>query len=307
LEYFKRLQALLARQAETSKQLQDRYKKIIDEFTQIAQASLGLSNALFDLAAQNAQKQVDMVTESLDRIDERIQESANRLSELEGDLADKDSGRRDAVLAAIEQEKQRERDLAAERLKLLKAQEQAERKAANIRKAQAITQAVINGALAITNIWATNAANPILAGILTAISASTTGIQIGTIASQKFADGGFTGDGTYTDETGHKVAGVVHDNEWVAPKWLVQSPQYAPIIESLDNVRRRGFASGGYTSPMTNMLPQSASMSRDMFNSMMREVISLSNRPIYTSVKDINSTQQASARRVSITSLGGGR
>lgn len=52
-------------------------------------------------------------------------------------------------------------------------------------------QAIINGALAITNIWAT-VKDPITAGILSAVVATTTALQVRTIASQpipKFAKG----------------------------------------------------------------------------------------------------------------------
>lgn len=53
-------------------------------------------------------------------------------------------------------------------------------------------QAIINGALAITNIWATQGANPVLAGILTAASIIATATQVRVIDSQptpKFAKG----------------------------------------------------------------------------------------------------------------------
>ena len=33
-----------------------------------------------------------------------------------------------------------------------------------------------------------------------------------------FSKGGFTGNGVYRDETGNKVAGVVHENEFVMNK-----------------------------------------------------------------------------------------
>jgi hypothetical protein len=53
-------------------------------------------------------------------------------------------------------------------------------------------QAIINGALAITQIWATNAGNPVYAGILTAASIIATATQVRVIDSQpvpKFAKG----------------------------------------------------------------------------------------------------------------------
>ena len=39
-----------------------------------------------------------------------------------------------------------------------------------------------------------------------------------------YAQGGFTGNGKgQTDSSGFKQAGIVHENEWVAPKWMVQN------------------------------------------------------------------------------------
>ncbi|MCO6499732.1 MAG: hypothetical protein J5I47_05070, partial [Vicingus serpentipes] len=61
-------------------------------------------------------------------------------------------------------------------------------------------------------------------------------------------DGGFTGPGVgYKDESGYKVAGYVHENEWVAPKWMTESPLYADTINMLEYARRSkaGYADGG--------------------------------------------------------------
>ena len=71
-----------------------------------------------------------------------------------------------------------------------------------------------------------------------------------------FAAGGFTGMGMgQVDATGHRVAGVVHDNEWVAPKWMLAKPKYANIVGYLE-AERKGYAGGGYTSAPS--LPPSA-------------------------------------------------
>lgn len=58
----------------------------------------------------------------------------------------------------------------------------------------------------------------------------------------EFAEGGFTGSGGK-----YEPAGIVHKGEWVAPKEMVQSPQYKPIIANLEASRRnlKGYADGG--------------------------------------------------------------
>ena len=53
-----------------------------------------------------------------------------------------------------------------------------------------------------------------------------------------FAEGGYTGAGTYKDATGEKVAGVVHENEWVAPKWMLK--RYPELFKWLENGRING-------------------------------------------------------------------
>lgn len=123
-------------------------------------------------------------------------------------------------------------------------------------KGLAIAQAGINGAMAVTSIlaqypkfdggfamWASIAA----AGI-------TTVAQIGKIASTKapvtpkFFYGGFNnsnGAGGSTGTTAHlgtdefgKITGVTHDEEWVAPKIMTQSPKYAATFSWLESERK---------------------------------------------------------------------
>ncbi len=49
------------------------------------------------------------------------------------------------------------------------------------------------------------------------------------------------------DHTGFKQAGVVHEDEWVAPKWMIKGNQH--LFNELENVREKGsFAQGGFTS-----------------------------------------------------------
>lgn len=89
---------------------------------------------------------------------------------------------------------------------------------------------------------------PILAGIVGALGA----VQIGIIQSQplppkpSYARGGRTKGLGFTDESGHEVAGVVHADEYVIPKWLRADPAVAHIEEWLEAKRLRGSASNSY-------------------------------------------------------------
>ena len=129
-----------------------------------------------------------------------------------------------------------------------------EKQAFERQKALSIASALINGALAITS---TLAAIPGPLDILSlgaariaqlAFVGATTAAQIAAIAASKFAGGGFTGVGlNYRDETGQRVAGVVHENEYVAP--TKQIKKYPRLFRMLESDRLGSYASGGFTSP----------------------------------------------------------
>lgn len=123
----------------------------------------------------------------------------NRKAEIEARYAAELNGARGNA-AAIEQIERRK---AAELEKI-------ERQAAARRKAIAIAQAIINGAVAITNILATTPdPTGILTGIRIAGAGLTTAAQIALISSQPFAEGGVipSGDGFITGNS-HAQGGV---------------------------------------------------------------------------------------------------
>lgn len=82
--------------------------------------------------------------------------------------------------------------------------------------------------------------NVITAGIIGATGA----VQLAAVATQKFADGGYTGSGYGSpDETGYKPAGIVHEGEYVVPKRVVNSNP--SLIGMLENKRLGKYADGG--------------------------------------------------------------
>ena len=62
------------------------------------------------------------------------------------------------------------------------------------------------------------------------------------------AKGGFTGAGLgKIDETGFRQAGIVHEGEWVAPKWMIE--KQPDLFNTLEKIRQsNSFANGGFTS-----------------------------------------------------------
>jgi len=134
-----------------------------------------------------------------------------------------------------------------------KAREAIDRRAFERKKNQDTAQAIINGAVAVTKTFS-SLGYP--AGIVPAIlAAGQTAAQVITIRSQKFAKGGFTGGGFGTpDSTGYKVAGVVHENEYVVPEKVLRSEQGGRLVGALERMRQNrpnvaalGFANGGPT------------------------------------------------------------
>lgn len=66
-----------------------------------------------------------------------------------------------------------------------------------------------------------------------------------------YAQGGFTGKSSNNyDFTGHRPAGIVHEDEWVAPKWMVESNPslFASLEESrIGKNSHKKFSDGGFT------------------------------------------------------------
>jgi len=57
-------------------------------------------------------------------------------------------------------------------------------------------------------------------------------LRIAIIKSQKFAKGGWTGDGGDRDETGERVAGVVHEKEFVVKKGPAN--KFRDVLEAIN-------------------------------------------------------------------------
>lgn len=124
---------------------------------------------------------------------------------------------------------------------------------------------------------------PFGTSLATSILVGATGaLQLAAVAGQKFAEGGYTGEGFGSpDETGYKVAGVVHEGEYVVPKRVVNnSPSLIGLLESK---RLNGYADGGL---VTNSLAN-ASQGID-YNRLSRALSSLQ---VVTRVQDFQTAE----------------
>ena len=154
-----------------------------------------------------------------------------------------------------------------------KKKEEIERKAFNKQKKLEIAQIAISLAREIASIAANSAGNPLNAftgggagaiqnRILAGFAIARSGVQAGIIASQSFAEGGYTGGGAGTpDATGFKQAGVVHEGEYVVPKNVLESNGGSRLVGALESMRNNrpqpylgaGFANGGFSSGGGNL------------------------------------------------------
>lgn len=245
---------LLSQQlAEIEKQDADRRLKAITDTVsfvlETTQQGITALSGLFDAITANEIKQTDEAIASRQRNIENLQESLNNATGFEKEF--------------LQQKLERE-TFAAEQL--TKEKERIEKAAAKRNKAIGIIQAIVNTALGITQALAS--LPPPASFITAAITGALGAVQIATIAAQPLAKGGYTGSGAGSpDKTGFKPAGIVHEGEWVAPKWMVQSSNFAPIIESLEASRTRGFAGGGFTSaPLVPSVSSSVTSVPQMFS-----------------------------------------
>ena len=156
---------------------------------------------------------------------------------------------------------------------LLKSDEDARKKHAKTIKAFEKAKISVNAVTEISEIFKTFAALGPIGQVIAILKVAGVVLRsqnaIAQINSQKFASGGFTGRGYgVPDQTGYKPAGIVHEGEYVAPKWMVEHPQYAPVIASLEGVRRRGYADGGLvgvdTTPSLSAVPTPASSAQSI-------------------------------------------
>lgn len=107
-------------------------------------------------------------------------------------------------------------------------------------KALASASALINTYLAATAALASGSEiNPVF-GIIAAAAATAAGLaSVAQINGVQFAEGGWTGPGSK-----YQPAGIVHADEYVVPKRVVNSPAAQFHLNSLETMRR-GYADGG--------------------------------------------------------------
>lgn len=294
------------KEEEAEKKRKEGIQKTIDSSFDLLKNSIDL----IDTFVSFGQEKIDKLGESISQIDAQIQESQERQREISAILNEEEGARFAAAAAALDFQKQREEELAAQKIALEQAKFAEEQKLARRRKAIAISEAVASAAQSLINIFAAPSIipepfNTAFKATQAASVVAVTTAQIAKISKEKFDVGGFTGDGEgKPDESGFKMAGIVHEGEWVAPKWMVESPRFAESIQRLESERVRGFANGGFTdfNANSNALTQSNQLAA-AFEKYADASIKMANRPVIANASEFANVQKTQAKVLSLTTI----
>jgi hypothetical protein len=247
-------------QLRVSAKLQDFTKKYNEEIQvglELVKQSLEFLAVEQDNLAKNQQKNIDAAIAGQELLNSKEEARKSTIEDLKKAQEDANGQNYTDLQNEIDlQEKQRAADKQDwidkenARVTAVNAQIKAEKKAANLRKASAIIDGIIQTALAVIKALP-NIALSIAVGILGAANVATMSAQKTATAEPEVAQkvpykkGGFTGIGE-DDE----VAGIVHKNEFVVPAKVVKSAQARHHIAALESQRLKGYAEGGYVTPI---------------------------------------------------------
>lgn len=328
----KELKALLAQLgvavADTADDTDESWKKLIGQISfytsQVGSALSSLVGAIGDYTDQQYENEISQLQEYIDEYEEKLneqkeitQQHASEIDSIEDELATARGDRRqhlidqlNAQMAAQRASLAEEKRVEKEKKKLEEKKDREEKKRLEAQKKQQKAQAIINGAVAATNALATP---PIWLGIaLAAVIAAATAVEIATINSQKFADGGVIAGKSHS-QGGVKVLGgraEVEGGEYITNK--VTTSKNIDLLDYINSKKKKidindlmdfysstprktiravrtKFEDGGYLPTLPNAL--------DVRDQLQNVVVNQDNRPIYVSVVDINNKQE-DVRRV---------
>jgi len=107
-----------------------------------------------------------------------------------------------------------------------------------------------------------------------AAMASTIAIILANIAQAKqiagFAEGGWTGPGSK-----YQAVGIVHADEYVTPKKVVNMPAAKPHISALESMRVKGYADGGFVTNQNVSSTNQALITANAFKNIPPAVVSV--------------------------------
>jgi hypothetical protein len=229
-KYFDDIDDKQKKQDEKDKYTLDQKKEYLKTFTETISSSISVLDTL-------AQKEVERTKTERELFDTRISEVEN---EIQTETQLKTAGIANNLTA-----KQKELDaLKKQRAQALVDEETARRKAHTIAlaalvadKAAAIAEIIMNLKVAnekAVKMFPVSFGQPWVAINTVSAIASIAAIAaaVAAAASAKYAKGGWTGDGRYRDETGERMAGIVHEKEFVVRKGPAY--KYREVLEAIN-------------------------------------------------------------------------
>lgn len=178
----KELADIIEQQSRGYKDLQDGLKKYQEEITvgtDIIRQSLELVATAFDNRAKKMQKAIDAAQKEMDGLMSQEEERKDRLLSYEAQLEDANGSRYDELMKKIADEKKANGEAQIQyanadkaRLDAIDKQNKAEKRAAQFRKAQAVIDAIIAGALSVVKALP-NVVLAVATGVLAAASIAT--------------------------------------------------------------------------------------------------------------------------------------
>ena len=302
-------------------------EKAIQAYTQVSSALFDKFNADIEAEMDDIDKFNDKLQDLLDKQVDMIESHNDKINDIEGELGSARGDRRDQLIAAYNAEQIARERAFAEQKRIEKEQEQLQKRKEALEKKQRreqhkqqLSQAIASAALATTNAYATQPFVPV--GIAMGSLAATLGaVQVGIIASTKYADGGLI-KGKSHSEGGVPVVGFsrpieVEGNEFIINKRTTtrnlelleyinkqhKRIEVADIIDfyythpsarsnvsntvnnttNVSNITNRKYENGGQLPIMQGF---------NLNNQTQRIVVDTSNQPIVVSVEEINKVQQ---------------
>lgn len=298
----------------------------VQSFNQVLSALYDAQNNAFDKEQEELDKLNDELEKKLDEQEELYNRHKSTIESIEDELATARGSRRQHLIDQLNAEMAAERAAAKQKQKIQKEQEKAQKKQDELEKKRKkaqyqrdLTQAIVNGAMAVT--YAAMNAWPVPAVPMMALAAATTAAQIAIMASNKpYAKGGQL-DGGVAQGKRHKDGGIpvlggrasIEGGEFITNR--VTTEKNVDLLEYINSKKKRidisdlidfynsgnGVRRGISTVSKARFEDGGAiptlSTDFDINDRLLDAMDYYNNRPIVVSVVDINN-KQADVRRV---------
>ena len=228
----------------------DQIRKLLAEKEELEKQLLEIQKKYNEISRQESESKAKKDIELFKKVREEVERLGFDIAQ--GYFDSRYKIESESIEASADRELERAKEVADSKLELVKGnaveeeriqkelaikEEEIKREAFERQKALDVKQAKINAALAILKAFAS--LDPISASIATIGIAALAAFQIQEIEAQTYAEGGFTKPlkSGKRDRTGRRVAGVVHEDEYVVPDFVKNTQEGASLVSRLESLR----------------------------------------------------------------------